>query len=131
MWVLPVAAVGLAVCGWETLGGQQPAAKVPAKLLQTKLDLARKTFQEYWKSQEFRSAEVAYQWSCRWLDAQRQLSTNKTEQKAAADAHLTRMQDVQAKFDQLYQGKLVGLEQVYATAYFVAEAEIWVAQAKD
>jgi hypothetical protein len=126
-----LAAVGVALCALHTPAGQQPGTKVPQELLRTKLDYARKTFEEYWKSQEFKTAETAYQWSCRWLEAQRQLSDKKKDQKEAVEAHLIRMQKLQQAMDQLYQGKLVGLEQVYATAFYVAEAEAWVAQSKD
>jgi hypothetical protein len=131
MWILPLAALGLVLCGGDTPAGKQPGSKVPEKLLQTQLDCARKTYQEFWKSQEFRSADTAYLWSCRWLAAQRQLTENKKELKTAVDSHLARMQELQGRYDQLFQQKLVGLEQVYAVSFYLAEAEIWVAQAKE
>jgi hypothetical protein len=112
-------------------GNPEIGTKVPEKVLRSKLEYARKTYEEYVKSQEFRSAETPYQWSCRWLDAQRQLSDSKKEQKAAVDAHLRRMEELRQTMDQLYREKLVGIEQVYATAFYVAEAEGWVAQSKD
>ena len=124
-------ALSVVLCALHTPAAQRPGTKVPEKLLRTKLDYARKTFEVYSKSQEFRTAETAYQWSCRWLEAQRQLSDNKKDQKEAVEAHQIRMQKLQQAVDQLYQGKLVGIEQVYATAFYVAEAEVWVAQSKD
>jgi hypothetical protein len=116
---------------WGTRGDSQPAAKVPEKLLQTQLDSARRAFEEMWKDQLFRNAETPYQWSCRWLEAERQLSNNKKDHKAALEAHLTRMRDLKRATDQLNQQKLLGLEQVYASAFYVAEAEVWVARSKD
>jgi hypothetical protein len=111
--------------------GQQRAPKVPEKLLQTQLDSARKTYHEVWKDQQFRFAEVPYQWSCRWLEAERLLSDNKKDQKAAVESHLARMRDLKRSTDQLYQQKLLGIGQVYAADYYVAEAEVWLARLGD
>jgi hypothetical protein len=126
--ILFLAASGVALFGWDMRAGQQPAAKVPEKLLQAQLESARQTYQEAWKDQQFRSAEVPYQWSCRWLEAERLLSDNKKDQKAAVVSHLARMRDLKKSTDQLNQQKLLGIEQVYAAAYYVAEAEVWVAR---
>jgi len=126
-WILSLVALSAVLCAWCARGDSQPPAKVPEKLLQTQLDSARKTFEEMWKDQRFRTAEMPYQWSCRWLEAEHRLSSNKKNQRATLEAHLKRMKDLQQATDQLYQQKLVGIEQVYATAYYVAEAEVWVA----
>src|SRR5580765_1520568 len=113
-----VVALGLVVAAWGMAGDQQSATPVSEKLLQAQLDFARRTFEEMWKDQQFQLAERPYQWSCRWLEAEKQLSDKKKDQKAACEAHLARMRDLKRATDKLFQQKLLGIEQVYATDYY-------------
>ena len=67
-WILPLAALSIGLCAWNTRDEQQPAKKVPEKLLQTQIENARKTYQQIRKDQQFRSAESPCLWSRRWRE---------------------------------------------------------------
>jgi hypothetical protein len=103
---------------------------VPDKLAQAKLDAARKTFESVWASQNYREAEVPYQWSRRWLEAWCAVCDKKEDKVAAYRQHLARMQELERLIQKEYQQQVVSLNQVNASHYFVVEAEQWLAEAK-
>jgi hypothetical protein len=126
--VLTVLALGLAFS--ISSGGPQQQDKEKTRLLQAQLDAARKTFETLWTDKEFRNVDTAYLWSRRWLDVQRLLNDKKQDQTAAAEGHLERMRQLKILTDQLWQQKLISRDQTSAADYYVAEAEMWVLQAK-
>ena len=69
-----------------------------------------------------------YEWSVRWLQAERDLSQTKAEHIAAEEAHLKRMQAFKNRVDNL-RGQVAPYE-VNAAEFFVLEAEDWLAAAK-
>jgi hypothetical protein len=111
-------------------GSPQQQDKEKTKLLNAQLDAARKTFETLWTDREFRNVEIPYQWSRRWLEVQRLVHDKKKDQAAAAEGHLDRMRQLKILTDQLWQQKLVTKDQLSATDYYVAEAEMWLLQAR-
>ena len=130
LWVVPALGLGL-VLGNISGGSQQPDAnKERAKFLQAQLDAASKTFEILWSDKEFRTVETPYQWSRRWLECERLVKDKKEDQVAAASAHLDRMKQLQQLNRGLFQEKLSTREQNSAADFYVAEAELWLLQAK-
>ncbi len=130
LWVVPALGLGLILTNMS--GGDQPsdAAKERVKLLQNQLTAARKTYETLWTDKEFRNAETAYQWSRRWLEVERLIQDKKPEHVASAGAHLERMKQLRTLSIGLFQEKLLTREQLTAVDFYVAEAEMWVLQAK-
>jgi hypothetical protein len=73
-------------------------------------------------------AERVYLWSCRWLDAERGLGTQKADHVAALTAHRDRMTALHEMARR--HGGLVAPMEVTATDYYRAEAEEWLAAAQ-
>jgi hypothetical protein len=74
--------------------------------------------------------DKVYQWSRRWMEAERDLSAKKEDRSAAAEGHLTRMKAMEALVNRLFEQKLVSPVDVAAQAFFRLEAEKGLAQAK-
>jgi hypothetical protein len=127
--MLSVLALGL-VLGGVQAGDPVAPAQAANKLAQAKLDAARRTFESVWSSQRYPEVEIPYRWSCRWLQAQRQLSDKQEEQVAACQKHLERMQELERLTQQQFQQQILGVAQVNAAHYYVVEAEEWLARAK-
>jgi hypothetical protein len=100
------------------------------KLMQAKLDAARRVFEGYWRDKNWRSVELPYTWSCRWLDAERQVSAKHPDQVAAFRAHLNRMRELESVIAKALRERLDNVDELQATAYYVAEATEWLARAK-
>jgi len=130
LWLLLGVTLGLF---WSGPGGADPPAPQPkpaATFAQAKLEAARATFETLWSQRGFRNVEAPYQWSCRWLEAQRLLSDKKEDQIAALDAHAERMDKLEQLAKELYRDRLTTVDQVSAAAYYRAEAAAWCAQAR-
>jgi hypothetical protein len=69
-----------------------------------------------------------YNWSVRWLNAQRDLSSKKDDQIAALDGHLQRMKDLEKRVAAL-SGQVSELE-ASAAEFYRVEAELWLAREK-
>jgi hypothetical protein len=74
-------------------------------------------------------AEGAYKWSCRWLEAERQVSDNKEDRIAAAQAHLDRMKALKKRAHEVAARNSADVN-LPGTEYYCVEAEIWLVQAK-
>ncbi len=110
-----------------------------AALLKSRLDLAKKGYGEAFEGLEVkrpyigplvetaRSVET-YTWSIRWLNAEREMSDKKEERVTALAEHLQRMKELQKKVDAL--GRILTQSDVTAAAWYVAEAELWLAKEK-
>jgi RNA polymerase sigma factor (sigma-70 family) len=73
--------------------------------------------------------EDVYNWSIRWLQAQRDMSPKHEDQVAALEAHLKRMTELKEKVKQLARDLLLGIT-VDEAEWYRLEAELWLAQAK-
>ena|SRR5262249_40479773 len=127
--ILPVLALGLVLGSARAGDPITPPAPAADKLAQAKLDAARKSFESVWASQRYTEVEIPYRWSCRWLQAQRQLAGKKDEQVAACQKHLERMRELERLTQQQYQQQILSITQVDAARYYVVEAEEWLARA--
>jgi hypothetical protein len=113
-----------------------PEGKAPPELLKAQRDAARKTYemsaQCYAEGVPPGDAEKCYLWSRRWLDAERQLAGDGDADRAAVVAHLDRMKHLEEMTRKLLRvgAKSVTVVDAAAAAFYRAEAEVWVAQAK-
>jgi hypothetical protein len=105
------------------------------KLAQERKGAARDAYQSAWE--EFQpfdlskgDGETVYRWSRRWMEAERGLATTQAERAAAVQGHFERMK----KLEEAVQGYARGtipFRQLAATRFYRAEAQGWVAQAKN
>ena len=128
-WVFAVITLGLPLAK-APRADLPPASPKAAKLLQKKLEAARTAFKEVWPGQ-WGDIEVPYRWSCRWLKVEQELSPRTEDHVAALQAHAERMRELERVVKGLHQRRLVTLDQVRATEFYVAEAEAWLGQAKE
>jgi hypothetical protein len=113
---------------------QQAPAKVSDKLLRTKIEAARKTYDVFWKDYKeglIPVVEVVYRWSRRWLEAELELSEKKADQVSAYQAHLNRMLDLARVAHDRYRVRTNTIEEVTSTEYYIAEAEAWIELARN
>jgi hypothetical protein len=96
--------------------------------MRKKLDAAQKAFKLAWDDKGG-DIEAAYRWSCRWLEAERELSDKTEARVAALQAHLARMTDIDGVTKREYREKITTSYEVRTIEYYVAEAELWVCQA--
>src|SRR5205807_1229122 len=98
------------------------------------VEAAHKTFDVVWKNNReglVPFAEVVYRWSKRWLKAELELSDKKADQAAAYQAHLERMRELTRITHERFRNRLNTIEEVSATEYYIAEANIWMEQARN
>jgi outer membrane protein TolC len=108
------------------------AAEVAPKLLQARRDAAQQAYDltlAMYRTGKG-DAEGVYRWSQRWLVAQQDMAGTKAERTAAAEAHLGRMKDLEKVAEKLVKTGLVAPLEGKAARFYVAEAEVWLAQAK-
>jgi hypothetical protein len=74
--------------------------------------------------------EEVYTWSVRWLNAQRDMSDKKDNHIAALEGHFKRMKELQQRVTKLREGGLVSSVEPAAAAWYLAEAELWLAKEK-
>ena len=139
-------AVGVGVVTWghgragaepkaaaETPVGHDPAAKRAAML-----EAARKTYQLLqptrgveWEGSDsvYPAAEHMYIWSRRWMEAERDAADDPEGRAAAVAAHLDRMRQWDRRVQRRAGVGLLPESQAKAAEYFVAEAELWAAEA--
>jgi hypothetical protein len=102
------------------------------KLRKAKLEAARQTYNVVSKNFHegpVRGVELPYRWSCRLLEAERQMSEQKAEQNAALKRHAERMRDVERVARDLYRARVNTINEVTAAEYYRMEAEIWLVEA--
>ncbi len=114
-------------------GPDADAAAALAKLGVQRRDAARKTYEVVWANYRERRAaeEMVYRWSVRWLESERQLSDQHADQVAACKGHRDRMRDLERLISNLQRSGATTIEEVSAADYYLAEAEIWLLQAKE
>jgi hypothetical protein len=108
-------------------------AKVPPQLAKARVDAARRTYEIIWRNNKeglVPFAELAYRWSRRWLEAEVEQDENKTSQLAAYTAHRNRMRELARITRERYRNRVNTIDETSATDFYLAEAEVWIAQAK-
>jgi hypothetical protein len=108
-------------------------AKTLARLQLEKLEAARKTYQLTWKNyREGRrvSEDTLYRWSMRWLEAEKQLAERPEDRVAACRGHFERMREIEKLIGDLRRAGQSTVDEVSATEFYRAEAEIWLIQAR-
>jgi hypothetical protein len=123
--------IGVLGSGLLQAGGDAP--KVVPKLQKAKLEAARQTYKVIWQNYKEGLAppvELPYRWSCRWLQAQREVSDQKADQVAAFQAHWERMREIERIERELRRSRVNPVNEVTAAEYYRIEAEIWLEQAK-
>jgi hypothetical protein len=125
---------GVILLGLVRAAPNPPAAKPAAKLALVKRDAARKTYEAVWKNNRealVPFVEIAYRWSRRWLEAERELSEKKADQIAALQAHWNRMKDLEKITLERFRAKVVPVEEASAAEFYSLEAEIWLKQERE
>ncbi|HLJ93048.1 MAG TPA: hypothetical protein VKU02_07635 [Gemmataceae bacterium] len=108
-------------------------AKVPQELVKAKIAAARKTYEVVWKNNReglVPFAELAYRWSKRWLEAELELTDQKANRVAIYQAHKDRMRELARITRDRYRNRINTIEEATATEFYIAEAEVWLEQAK-
>ncbi len=75
--------------------------------------------------------ELLYRWSCRWLDAEREISSRQEDVLAACRAHLGRMRELERVARERFRNRYVPVEEDTAAQFYRLEAEIWLERAKN
>src|SRR5262245_53567552 len=83
-----------------------PASSKMVSLLKSKLEAAQKAFQAI-RDDDRGDPEVAYRWSCRWLEAERALSDTAEKRIAALQAHLERVRKIAEATNRLFEQRFV------------------------
>jgi hypothetical protein len=103
------------------------------QLAKAQMEAARRTYELTWTRAEMGEggdAEQVYQWSVRWLEAQRDLSGTKAGQLAALEAHQTRMQRLERRVAAMVKAGQGRQSEGTAAEYYRLEADLWLARAK-
>jgi hypothetical protein len=124
--------VGLAMAALLRAAPGAPV-KISPRRVKAKIDAARRTYEVVWKNNKeglVPFGELAYRWSRRWLEAEVEFTPDKAKQLAAYTAHRDRLRELSRITRERYRNRVITIDEVSATDYYVAEAEIWVEQAK-
>jgi hypothetical protein len=128
--VLMLIAFGLTLSNVEGSDPEPAPSGVLAKRARAKLEAARRTFEGFWKDKAWREVEVPYRWSRRWLEAQCQVSDRWEDRVAAFRQHLELMRGLEQITRKAFRDRLERVDDVNASAYYVAEAAEWLARAE-
>jgi hypothetical protein len=96
------------------------------------MEAARRTCQalaqEYLEGKA--TVEQVHQWSQRWLNAQRDLSSKKADQLAALEAHVSRMQELEKAARTRFDSHRGALSDLSAAEYHRIDAQLALSRAK-
>ena len=132
--IVAVMVLGLVVPAQLRAAPGAAPAKVPPELFKAKVDAARRTYDVIWKNNReglIPLAELAYRWSRRWMEAELELSDKKDDQVAAYQAHKSRMRELARITRERYRNRVNTVEETTATEFYIAEADVWLEQAKN
>jgi outer membrane protein TolC len=73
--------------------------------------------------------EKVYLWSRRWMEARRDRAAKKADRVAAVEAHRDRMKELRKTAEARYRAGQLPLADVLGVDFYIAEAELWLAQA--
>jgi hypothetical protein len=132
-WLQPGLILVLVLGGAALAPSAPPEGKQPPwKQAEAKAEAARQAClalaQEYADGRA--TLEQVSQWSRRWKDAQRNTTSKRSEQVAAEEDHVRRMQQVEAKAKERVAAKRAQPSEAYAAEYYRIEAEMALAQLK-
>lgn len=130
-------AVGLTLVFAELHGSAQDKAEATVREPNAKarLELARGLYD--WTlarrnlEPERVATDAAYQWSVRWLQAERDLSRAKLDEIRAHLSHVRRMETLKRTREEDFKGGQAMLQEVNEAEFFRLEAEDWLAAARD
>jgi len=109
-----------------------PPARVAENMAKAKRDAARTTYEVIWKNNRegfIPIAEIAYRWSRRWLEAELELASKKSDKIAAYQNHLDRMRELYRITHERYRNRVNTIEEVSASDFYQLEARLWLDQA--
>jgi hypothetical protein len=108
------------------------AAPTVTELARAKLAAARTTYEATVAAYQagHTDADAAYRWSCRWLEAERDVSDKKADRVAALEAHRDRMKALREIALARYKAGQASQADALGAGFYVAEAELWLARAK-
>jgi enoyl-CoA hydratase/carnithine racemase len=108
------------------------ANKDTSKLLKTRLEAAKGEYDGRWKEfQEGRDQlQVIYECSLRLRKAELGIKPTKEETDRATAAHLERMKRIHEQVKSWHDAGRVATYDLWSTEFYIAEAEIWLAEAK-
>src|SRR5262245_36236919 len=105
MLIRPGLVLALAVGPWGLSAAPAPAGpKVPPQLAKARRDAARKAYEMHWvrlRTDTSADPEKLYTWSRRWMEAEQALREEKATERAAVQAHLDRMKQLEEFFARL------------------------------
>ena len=110
-----------------------PAApQDPASLADIRAQAGAKAFDLTWLyySEKRVDSEKVYRWSRRLLEAQRDAADDKPGHVAACEAHLERIEKLEAKIRRIRRIGFGDSLDVLEVDYYRKEADLWLAQAK-
>ncbi len=104
------------------------------KLAEERLSSARNAYEAAWaKFKPFDlskgDGEIVYRWSRRWLESERDLTKSKAEWEAALQGHIERMKKLELEVQRYARGT-IPFQQLAATQFYRAEAEVWLLEEK-
>jgi hypothetical protein len=121
-----------ALAGLAAAAPAPSEGKAPPELLKAQRDSARKAYEVcaegYPKGSPGYDVEKCYLWSRRWLEAERQLAGD--ADRTAIAGHLDRMKKLEEITGARVKAGSGSALEGAAAAFYRAEAETWVAQAK-
>ena len=97
------------------------------------LDVVRQVFElrlQAHRQGEYPDLHDTYVWSRRWMDSQQTLSESRAERIGAIESHLARMKELEKTAKQRYEAAVMGIQDMMAFSFYVAEAELWLAEAR-
>jgi hypothetical protein len=104
----------------------------PWKLAEAKLDAAMATCRAL--AIEYQDGKATYgqvaEWSRRWRDAQRDVKAKRSEQQAAYEEHVKRMEELEKAAADRYTSRRGMKSEVHATEYLRIEAELELSRFK-
>lgn len=122
----------LAVPAWATPAPENKDSEEVQKLKKARAEAAKATYEARWEEYKVGRGflEPVCDWSRRWLEAERDMSTKKEEQLAALEAHLKRLKELEEMVTASFEAGRTAIGNVTAARYHRIEAELWLAQAK-
>jgi hypothetical protein len=131
-WLLPGLIVVLVLGGGAFAPSAADPKQPPWKMAEARVEAARQAClalaQEYADGRA--TQDQVRQWSQRWMDAQRNATSKKSEQVAALEDHVKRLQQLEAKAKERVAGKRAQPSEAYTAEYYRIEAEMQLAQSK-
>ena len=132
---LPIAAFALAVAlapaPQDPPAAPKPREAAPRSPAELRVEAGRKVFDLAWLyySENRIDSEKVYRWSRRLFEAENEASGDQPGRVAAAEAHLARIQRLEAKISRIRRIGFGDSLDVLEVDYYRKEAEIWLERA--